>query len=122
MKRLTKKGNLTGKKIIFLEDVQYATEKEFTDRTISGIEYQGVSIDSMIQDEIIEMIEYLISIGFVKGDNVIIPAGTEATIIYDNSGNDVDLKINDKLTLVLANDFSFNENANEESIKAEIIE
>jgi hypothetical protein len=122
MKRLNKKGNLTGKKIRFLEDVVYCTIEDIDKRMVPGIEYQGVLNDSMIQDEILKLIEYLKSIDFVKNDKIVIPADTEALITYDNMGNDVDIKINGRLTISIINDFSFNENATEEAIKAEIVE
>lgn len=121
MKRLTKKGNLTGKTIRFLEDVTYCTIEDINERMMSGVEYKGMPIDGMIQDEINDVIDYLESIGFIKNNKVVIPNGTEATIIFDNSGNDVDLKINDKLVIVIINDFSFDENATDEAIKAEIV-
>lgn len=122
MKRLTKKGNLTGKKIRFLEDVVYCTVNDLKNRTMSGIEYDGNPVDGMGRDGILKLTEYLKSINFIKNDKVVIPAGTEANVIYDNAGNDVDLKINNDLVLVLINDFSFNENASNEAMKAEIIE
>jgi len=122
MKRLNKKGNLTGKKIRFLEDVVYYTIEDIDKRMVPGIEYQGVLNNSMIQDEILKLIEYLKSIDFVKNDKIVIPADTEALITYDNMGNDVDIKINGRLTISIINDFSFNENATEEAIKAEIVE
>lgn len=122
MKRLTKKGNLVGKKIRFLEDVIYCTIEDINKRMMSGVQYKGTPIDGMIQDEIEDLLDYLDGIGFIKNNKVVIPNGTEATIIYDNVGNDIDLKINNELVIVIINDFSFDENATDESIKAEIVE
>jgi hypothetical protein len=111
-------NDLTGKKIKFLRDVEYAEMDDLNsndnDSYASGVVFDGELNDGLNVDEFKNFAKYLEGIGFVKNNFLTIPEGTTAEVVYDNSGNDLELKINDRLNIVIVNNFVFNNESDHE--------
>jgi len=125
MKRLGK--GLTSKKIKFLRDTEYCEmdDLDANDKNsyASGVLFDGELNDDLNPKEFEKFTRYLNDIGFIKNNILTIPEGTIATVIYDNAGNDLELKINDRLNIVIVNNFVFNDGPyDEDDIPAQLID